>query len=148
MKEVIPGVGDRKASKRLDELFSRKTLGAVLFGAAVSKIIEKANMIAVSLVILFAFDVEITNRVMLTAILLLLWWFIELLIFTYLYIKWEKTVEALAEEATKATEKTKQATYEVKGIGRKKPDYEFDVSLFGKSLSCAISFSNKDGEDS
>jgi len=42
MRRFIPYLGDTKASKAWDELFSRDVLGAVLVGSASGKVVEKA----------------------------------------------------------------------------------------------------------
>ena len=47
MRRFIPFVGDTRARDAVDEIFSRDVLGAILFGAAIGKVIEKGlNLIA------------------------------------------------------------------------------------------------------
>lgn len=41
MKRFIPFVGDDAAAEAWDTLFSRDVLGAILFGGAVGKVVEK-----------------------------------------------------------------------------------------------------------
>lgn len=121
MKEVIPGIGKKKASKRLDELFSREVLGSVLFGAAVSKVVEKINMVTALAVIVYFSNIEVTQQLWYIAGVLAIWWGIETIFFIYLYVKWERTIQALAKKAEKQKVKTKEA------VSRDKPDLQFSI---------------------
>lgn len=123
MREFIPGLGDRKARQRIDELFSRQTLGAVLFGSAASKVVEKANMIAVIVAMAYVFGLEPTRDMWVVALCLIIMWGIELVLFTYLYVRWEEAMKAMDEKkdqvkekasktADKAKEKAEEATDE------------------------------------
>lgn len=156
MRELIPRLGDRKARDRLDELFSRKTLGAVLFGAAASKVVEKLNIIVVAIIIILVFPVDVSlSKMLLTAFLLLIWWTVEFIVFIYVYVKWEQAIEKIAEASETAKEKasnakekaseTKEKASEVKEKAtRSEPDYELDLGVFGKSVSCSIRFDKDD----
>ena len=78
---LVPGLGDRKARRRLDEVFSRNVLGSVLLGAAAGKIVEKAlNLVAGS-----------------TASLLVAWT-LAFGVFLLTFVWWEE-IEAAAKEA-------------------------------------------------
>lgn len=112
MKELIPGLGDRKTRRRIDELFSRQTLGAVLFGSAASKVVEKANMIAVIVAIAYVFNLQPTRQMWVVALCLIIMWGIELFAFTYLYVKWEEAMQAANEAAEKAKEKAEDVVDE------------------------------------
>lgn len=112
MKELIPGLGDRKARKRIDELFSRETLGAVLFGSAASKVVEKANMVAVIVAMAYVFDLQPTRQMWVVALCLIIMWGIELIAFTYLYVKWEEAMKAANEAAEKAKDTAEDVTNE------------------------------------
>lgn len=112
MRDLIPGVGKSKARKRLDELFSRKTLGAVLFGAAVSKIVEKVNILIVSVIIVYAFSINITPNMWVAALLLLMWWSLELVMFIYIYIKWEEAMSSISDAADNVKEKAEEVKSE------------------------------------
>lgn len=142
MREVIPTLGKTRTSKRLDELFSRETLGAVLFGAAASKIVEKANFLVVSFLIIYFYNIEVGPRLILTGILLLVWWTVELFLFIYLYIKWEKTIERITEAAEAQKEKVDKAKEEVDKKG-KKEEPDVLVSIFGREIEFNIGKSNK-----
>lgn len=117
MKDIIPGLGKKTARERLDELFSRETLGAVLFGAAVSKIVEKVNVIVASLFILYSTDIDIGVSVWVLAGVLLLWWSIELVLFIYLYIRWERAMEAISDAADSVSESASKAKDKVNDDG-------------------------------
>lgn len=110
MKEILPWIGDRKARRRIDELFSRETLGAVLFGSAASKVVEKINTVGVVILLIYFLGIELNHTVWVLALFLLFSWFIELILFTYLYIKWEEAMEAASEAAEKAKEKKDEVT--------------------------------------
>lgn len=109
MKEFIPGLGDSTARKRLDELFSRQTLGAVLFGAAASKVVEKINSIIVIVLALYVFNVDVNPHMWVAAVVLLSTWSLEFIIFIYIYVRWEQAVEAVNEVKEKAAETAEKA---------------------------------------
>jgi len=118
MKEIIPGLGDRTARDRLDELFSRETLGAVLFGSAASKVVEKINTIAVIAVVIYLLGIEVGPTMWVIAILLLFSWSLEFLLFIYLYVRWEQALETVEE----ATDKAKDKASETKEKAKEKKD--------------------------
>jgi len=118
MKEIIPGLGDRKARKRLDELFSRETLGAVLFGSAASKIVEKINTVVVIIAILLLFNISVSTEMWVIALLLLMSWSVEFVVFIYLYVRWEQALKAVDE----ATDKAKDKAQDTKDKAKEKKD--------------------------
>jgi len=109
MKEFIPGLGDRTARKRLDELFSRQTLGAVLFGAAASKVVEKVNAILVIVLAVFVFRIDVTPHMWVAAVVLLVAWSLEFILFIFIYVRWEQAVEKVNEAKEKASETAEKA---------------------------------------
>ena len=89
MKRFIPFVGDTKARDAVDEIFSRDVLGAILFGAAVGKVVEKGlNLIASD-----------------TAALLI-GWSIAAAVFFVVFVFWHRFEEA----ANDAKDKVEEAT--------------------------------------
>lgn len=51
MRDLLPWVGDKRASRAWDEVFSRDTLGAVVLGGATGKFVEYIVALAVLLVL-------------------------------------------------------------------------------------------------
>lgn len=78
--DIIPGVGSTKTRNRLDEVFSRQMLGSILVGAAVGKIIEK-----------------FLNIFFMTTVDLLVGWSIAFVLFTFLFVYWER-IETITEQ--------------------------------------------------
>lgn len=140
MKELIPGAGQTPASKRLDELFSRDVLGAVLFGAAVSKVVEKINILLTFGIIIYVLEIGLGKSKVYIAVILIVWWSLETVFFIYLYVKWEKTVKRAAEKAEKATEAASEAKDKVK---KDTSNYEINLGAFGKEVSCEIEVGSK-----
>lgn len=84
MRRFIPYLGDTRAIDAWDELFSRDMLGAVLVGAAIGKVVEKAlNLIADG-----------------TAALLIAW-SVAAVAFVIAFVYWHK-LEQAAEDAKDA----------------------------------------------
>lgn len=142
---MIPGVGETPTNKRLDELFSRDVLGAVLFGAAVSKVVEKINILLTFGIIIYVLDIGLGKSKVYIAIILIVWWSVETVFFIYLYVKWEQTVQEAAKKAEQATEAASEAAGEAKDkVKKEKPDYEINLGAFGKSVKCSFRIGKDD----
>lgn len=82
LRGLTPGLGDRKARRRIDEVFSRNVLGSVLLGAAAGKIVEK-----------------VLNLVAPNTWGLLLAWSAAFLVFLLAFVWWEEIEDAAKEAA-------------------------------------------------
>lgn len=108
MRDLIPGLGDKKARDRLDELFNRQTLGSVIFGGHVNKVFERLyNIIAISIV-LYVLGVDLWTTFA-VALLLLALWFLGTIASIYLFVKWESIIERAEDAADSAKEKASDA---------------------------------------
>ena len=106
MKDLLPGFGDRKSRERLDELFSRKTLGSVVFGGHLNKLFEKVYNAVALVIILNVLGVKVSTSIVISLSLLAIW-FIGMIIVVYVFIKWEQvmdTVDEFSETADDLTE--------------------------------------------
>lgn len=81
VRGLTPGLGDRKARRRLDEVFSRNVLGSILLGVAAGKVVEK-----------------ILNLVAPNTSTLLVAWTLAFGVFLVTFVWWEE-LEAAAKEA-------------------------------------------------
>ena len=104
MRDLIPGFGDRKTRERLDELFNRQTLGSVIFGGHLGKIVEKVYNLVALTVVLTVLGVDMRTSFAIAAVLLLLW-VGGIVVVIYVFVKWE-SVMASVDEATDAVEET------------------------------------------
>lgn len=96
MRNLIPYVGETRTQARLDELFNRQTLGSVVFGGHLNKIVEKVyNAVALS-VILVVLGVEVRTALVVSTALLLVW-FVGLLCVVYVFVKWERVIQAIED---------------------------------------------------
>lgn len=103
MKELIPGLGDRKARNRLDELFNRQTLGSVMFGSHLNKIFEKLyNLIALT-IILTVLGVNVYTSLLVSAGLFLVW-VLGTVVVVYVFIQWESVMETVDDVKETAEE--------------------------------------------
>lgn len=93
MREFIPGLGDRTARDRLDELFNRQTLGSVVFGGHLNKVFEKVYNTVALVIVLHVLGVPV-QRAILIAVALLVFWLVGLVVVVYVFVKWEHVVAA------------------------------------------------------
>jgi hypothetical protein len=103
MRSLIPRLGETKTSKRLDELFNRKTLGSVLFGGHVNKFFEKVYQLIAFTILLNVLGVSLEKSLAISVSLLVMW-LCGLMAVLYLFVRWEEIVSA----AEDAAEKVKQ----------------------------------------
>jgi len=100
---TLPYIGKRSARQRLNEIFSRQMLGAVLVGSTASKIVEK-----------------VINLVAMTTFSELIAWTIAFFIAIFVFVYWER-LEYAAKSADDTTAKAKEAVSDaVKGEGKGK----------------------------
>lgn len=112
---LIPYLGEKTTKKRISELFSREVLGSILLGVSIGKVIEKVNMLIVAMMVIIIFPVEVSPRVWLFALLLLMWWMVETLLFISMYLKWEHWERAVQDNAEKVKEKTDEVKEKAEG---------------------------------
>lgn len=102
---TLPYIGKRSARQRLNEIFSRQMLGAVLVGSSASKIVEK-----------------IINLVAATTFSELIAWTITFFVAIFVFVYWER-LEHAAKSADDSREKAKQAVSDaVRGEGKDKKE--------------------------
>ena len=106
MKELLPGLGNTQSRKRLDELFSRKTLGSVVFGGHLNKLFEKVYNAVALAIILNVLGIEVGTSIAISLSLLVIW-FCGMIIVVYVFIRWEHvmdTAEEFADSSENVTE--------------------------------------------
>lgn len=95
MKDLIPYIGETKTRRRLDEIFSRQMLGAVLVGSTAGKIIEKSILMLAG-----------------TTITQLIYWTIAFIMAVIIFVLWDEVENKVGEKAEEAKEKVEEATEE------------------------------------
>lgn len=98
---LIPGAGERTTQQRLDELFNRKTLGSVVFGSHLNKVVEKVYNAIALVIVLSLLGVE-KSVAIIVAVTLLGLWLIGLVLVVYLFVWWEDVSETVADAADAA----------------------------------------------
>jgi uncharacterized membrane protein YoaK (UPF0700 family) len=92
MRDVIPFVGSKTTRERLDEVFSKKMLGAVLLGGHVSKVIEKFY----SIIVMVCFGRD--GGSLRVTIGLFILWFVMAIVVLFVFMYWHEIEEAVEEE--------------------------------------------------
>jgi len=103
LKSCVPGAGKTTTQQRLDELFNRKTLGSVVFGSHLNKIVEKVYNAIALVVVLTLLGVDRWVAII-VAVTLLGLWILGLAVVVYLFVRWERVEDAVADVAETADE--------------------------------------------
>lgn len=131
MKEVVPGVGEKSTKKRLRELEEQAgtlpVIFALLFTEAIKILVAGIPVPFLEAVPGFQFVLEALKFFLLAIAIAI----------AYIYENERRKVIGMAKE--KAQEKSEQAKDKAGDMGSK-PDYEVDLDLFGKNISCTLDF--------
>lgn len=95
MKDLLPYLGDRKARKAWDDIFSRDMLGSVILGGATGKFVE--NLVALSVLAVIGPDADPLWETLgyLAA------WSVAIPVGIYVFAYWHR-IESAASEAADA----------------------------------------------
>lgn len=131
MKELIPGAGEKSAKERLRELEEQAgtlpVIFALLFTEAIKILVAGVPVPFLEAVAGYQFILEALKFFLLAIAIAV----------AYVYEAERRKYIGMAKE--KAQEKTEEAKEKAESVGNK-PDYELDLSLFGKDISCTLDF--------
>lgn len=136
MKSIIPGLGEKTTRKRLRELEEKAgtlpVVFALLFTEAIKITVAGIPIPFVPQTAWFHFLIEALKFLLLAIAVGM----------AYVFEAERREVIGMAKE--KAQEKTEETKDKV-GSVKSSPDYELDIGMFGKSVSCTFDFDkNKD----